>query len=39
MSDIIGTDDPFSERDKAALQEILGYMIPLEMIGRQPMIL
>jgi hypothetical protein len=30
MSDIIGTDDPFNERDKAALQEILGYMIPAE---------
>lgn len=28
MSNIIGTDDPFSESSKAALQEILAYMIP-----------
>lgn len=28
MNDIIGTDDPFSEADKVALQDILAYMIP-----------
>ena len=30
MSDLIGTDDPFSAADKAALRELLGSMIPAQ---------